>query len=465
MKKGFTLLELLTVIVILAIISLIAIPIIANIVEKSKENSAVNSAYGYIHAIKDGITLREVKNGVVPKDKEYDNLRAFEKKYNINAKGNLPTSGKFTLEDSKVVNAELIINGYLIKCIKGVCTSHGKVEIVVITFEPDGGTLAKTEVAIQKGKTVELVDPVKTGYTFNDWYDEDNHKITSETTFDKDTTLHATYTINKYTITLENAKFSDNSTSKQINYGEEVQISAVIPSGYTDSNYVGQTSCSSDSDIGNIKYRINHGYTLESWNITDSLENQITYKVPAKDQTVIATIKEAELITDRQECYSYGASYSSGYYYCPNGGTRSGSTCTKTSTYNAYDRIEYGCSSSDYYFSAGPPMQCINSIILSESTKSKCNSTKNSYKSSGWNCPNDCTKYNDMTGTGYDTKCYKTAGYITTTIYFCLIDDSLSGQTCTKTETYDASYSSGYYYCSSGGSRSGSTCYTTRSIN
>ena len=419
MKKGFTLLELLAVIVILAIVSIIAIPVILNVVEKSRKSSAINSAYGYINAIEDGIVIKEIKSGIKPDDKEYIALRSFERTYDIKVKGTTPTAGKFTLEKRKVVSAEFIIDGYIIRCSNSVCHSTGKSELIMISYDLDGGIADKEVDAIEKGKTVELPTPTKTGYTFSGWYDEDSHAVTNETTFNKDTTVYARYTVNKYTITLKNAKFSDNSTSKSINYGEEVQISAVIPSGYTDSNYIGQTSCSSDSDIGNIKYRINHGYTVESWNVTDSLENQITYKVPAKNETVTATIKEAELITDRQECYSYDASYSSGYYYCPNGGSRSGSTCTTTttSTYSA-----------------------------------TCEKQERHSRS----CPQG----------GSHSGC--TPGYYYICVeYSCSSGDSLSGATCThsETETYSASWSSGYYYCSGGGSRSGTTCYKTRSIN
>lgn len=50
-KKGFTLVELLAVIVILAIIALIATPIILNVIDNAKEGAAKNSAYGYIDAL------------------------------------------------------------------------------------------------------------------------------------------------------------------------------------------------------------------------------------------------------------------------------------------------------------------------------------------------------------------------------------------------------------------------------
>lgn len=47
-RKGFTLIELLAVIVILAIIALIVIPLILNVIEKSKRGSFLDSAYGIL---------------------------------------------------------------------------------------------------------------------------------------------------------------------------------------------------------------------------------------------------------------------------------------------------------------------------------------------------------------------------------------------------------------------------------
>ena len=50
-KKGFTLIELLAIIVILAIIAVITVPIILNVIEKSKKGAMINSAYGYVNAV------------------------------------------------------------------------------------------------------------------------------------------------------------------------------------------------------------------------------------------------------------------------------------------------------------------------------------------------------------------------------------------------------------------------------
>ena len=59
-RNGFTLIELLAVIVILAIIALVAIPIILNVVEKTKSEVAKNNAINYVEAVEKYAALHEV---------------------------------------------------------------------------------------------------------------------------------------------------------------------------------------------------------------------------------------------------------------------------------------------------------------------------------------------------------------------------------------------------------------------
>jgi len=50
-KNGFTLVELLAIIIILGIIALITVPVILDIIDKSKEGAIKDSAYGYVDAV------------------------------------------------------------------------------------------------------------------------------------------------------------------------------------------------------------------------------------------------------------------------------------------------------------------------------------------------------------------------------------------------------------------------------
>lgn len=126
-KKGFTLIELLAVIVILAVIAIIAVPVILGVIEKAKEGSAVDGAYGYIHAVENGVTLKEVNDKILVENGKYENLREFETANKIEVKGTKPTSGFVTLEKRRVKRAELVIDGYLIICENNLCSSLGKV--------------------------------------------------------------------------------------------------------------------------------------------------------------------------------------------------------------------------------------------------------------------------------------------------------------------------------------------------
>ena len=69
-KKGFTLIELLAIIIILAIIAVITVPIILNIIDKSKQGAASDSAYGYKDAVKKWYVtkLTSDSNYIIPDD-------------------------------------------------------------------------------------------------------------------------------------------------------------------------------------------------------------------------------------------------------------------------------------------------------------------------------------------------------------------------------------------------------------
>ena len=61
-KQGFTLVELLAVIVIIAVVALITIPMILNVIEEARKNSYKESARGYVDAIEKRIVKEQIKN-------------------------------------------------------------------------------------------------------------------------------------------------------------------------------------------------------------------------------------------------------------------------------------------------------------------------------------------------------------------------------------------------------------------
>ena len=107
-KNGFTLVELLAVVILLSVISLIVVPQVMKLVNDIKKGAAEDSVYGYINAILYKITLDEP---TVSGNKITDGT------YNVgdilvNVKGSLPKSGSFDIKRGKVVNAIFCVGNY-----------------------------------------------------------------------------------------------------------------------------------------------------------------------------------------------------------------------------------------------------------------------------------------------------------------------------------------------------------------
>ena len=119
-KKGFTLVELLAVIVILAIIALIATPIILNVIGDAKKGAAIQSLNGYIDAAEKAIAMNQLEeDSTFPTSDasgcyELKNLDKF-----IKVKGTKPklgTDAKICFKNGDVKSIdELEIDGYEMK--------------------------------------------------------------------------------------------------------------------------------------------------------------------------------------------------------------------------------------------------------------------------------------------------------------------------------------------------------------
>ncbi len=113
-KKGFTLVELLAVIVILAIIALISTPIILGVIETAKKGAAEQSALGYIDAVEKQIVYNQVKENQTPLiDGTYE-IGDLNSKYGVNVKGTIPNSGSVTIENGTVKSLLLRIGEYVV---------------------------------------------------------------------------------------------------------------------------------------------------------------------------------------------------------------------------------------------------------------------------------------------------------------------------------------------------------------
>ena len=127
-NKGFTLVELLAVIVILALIALIATPIILNVINDAKKQAAKDSAYGYMDAVEKYIVSSELEDESI-QDGRYS-VEELNKK--ISVKGSTPDNGNIEIKNSSVKSYDIGIDGYVV--------SNGKVDKVSTTKSFKNGT-------------------------------------------------------------------------------------------------------------------------------------------------------------------------------------------------------------------------------------------------------------------------------------------------------------------------------------
>ena len=128
-NKGFTLVELLAVIVILALIALIATPIILNVINDAKKQAAKDSTYGYMDAVEKYIVSSELEDKSI-KDGTYrvEDLNNM----GVSVKGSTPDNGNIEIKNKEVKRYDIGIDGYVV--------SNGEVKKVSTTKKINNGT-------------------------------------------------------------------------------------------------------------------------------------------------------------------------------------------------------------------------------------------------------------------------------------------------------------------------------------
>jgi len=131
-NKGFTLVELLAVIVILAIVALVVVPVVMNVIKDARKKSAIESFRGYMDAVEKTIIRDSMKTTSELPSKDSNgcyNLNELNK--HIKIKGDKPVidddDDKLCIKDNKITSiSEVSMHGYALEYKNGKILFNGK---------------------------------------------------------------------------------------------------------------------------------------------------------------------------------------------------------------------------------------------------------------------------------------------------------------------------------------------------
>lgn len=234
MKKGFTLVELLAVIVILAIILVIAVPQIGKVVKRTRINTIASTA----KLISAKAEEKELENQVVENPEELlcENL--------VNLDDNYGSCVVNIVDGKKVVTLSGSDTGKFagITCIgtkeNVVCNDGNELSL---TVDLNGGSTTQNfEPTYMDGSKIELIDPTREGYTFVGWEviigdsTIDNNTLTMGTS---DTTIYALWETNP-TLTVDlNGGTSSQTFAEKYRSGTVLQLISPTKARHVFSNF------------------------------------------------------------------------------------------------------------------------------------------------------------------------------------------------------------------------------------
>lgn len=125
MKKGFTVVELLAVIVVIAILTLIAVPELVKVISSSKDSSKIETVKNYVKALEEKVVAEQfdkaslkngcyiVEDGIINRkgnfsDPEYAKIIP-------DAHGSMPEEGWVIMEDDSVIKGQFLVDNVVIK--------------------------------------------------------------------------------------------------------------------------------------------------------------------------------------------------------------------------------------------------------------------------------------------------------------------------------------------------------------
>ena len=208
-NKGFTLVELLAVIVILAVISLITVPMILGVIEEAKKSAAVESVNGLLDAADKYMITSIFGESTVTR---FD----FPGDTKLSYKGTKPTSGTLVVDEEGNKSITVSINGYCVRkrfydktpsIIEGTCViDENETDVVIAESERHKEDILHGADPVIKNNLIPVTinnnGKVYKADITSEWYSYENH-------------IWANAIVLKDNITLEDAKDEDGSIKEE----------------------------------------------------------------------------------------------------------------------------------------------------------------------------------------------------------------------------------------------------------
>ena len=169
-----------------------------------------------------------------------------------------------------------------------------------VTYINDGEEYHKE--TVEYGSVITSIqDPIKEGYTFIGWYNENNEKINHPITVTENITLHSKYEINTYTVSFyhNNEKYVE---SQKVNYGESAVKPSIDPTK-EDYNFSGWVIKGTNNKY-DFTSKVTKNIELES-SFTAKPTYTVTFKI---ENEVILTenVIEGHKVTSKEAPYKKG---------------------------------------------------------------------------------------------------------------------------------------------------------------
>lgn len=167
-NNGFTLVELLAVIILIGLIALITVPKINESISDSKQKIAEASAVNYSKQIDKLVLEEKMKNNSILLDGEYNidsngNIYNEENEYVIDVSGKKPTGGTLTFSENDLQSGCITVNKYAIIIENGEVTSSEKgncEEIIQIHISDKVDSYVKAALQANSSLTTDTIKTV-----------------------------------------------------------------------------------------------------------------------------------------------------------------------------------------------------------------------------------------------------------------------------------------------------------------